>query len=446
MSTDEERTEKWLTAVYEEVQPSGHLRQTLPRIASLEDSAVAGPSSWQRRRRARQVLPGLAVGIAVGLVLAGTLAGSLVFFRSHGGIATPSQPATTAPSATAPTPSLPPGGWKVVNSPSPTVGAMLQSVSCVNRSFCIAVGVEDRALIEAWNGTAWSIVPSPRPGSGSGLKDVSCASTTFCVAVGYFAAPTGGSSLVDMWNGRSWTQGNVPDSSSISINSVSCASSNFCAAVGERVAGAPSQGQLPVNLTWDGTAWSRDSTSTKLVPLDGVSCTSATFCMAVGATPSCNIPGEAGCLPAASQLAEVWNGSRWATVPTPATTGGGVYDVDCTSPTFCFAGGNTREALAEAWNGFSWRVVSVPDAAAAGSFSSVSCTTPSVCTLVASSQIQYWDGQSLRAVRPPTVAGGQVELTGVSLVADGSQAFQVAVGDARFSTDPLVRTFVAIHG
>jgi hypothetical protein len=323
---------------------------------------------------------------------------------------------------------------------------MLHSVSCVSPKFCIAAGVADSALLEAWNGISWSIIPSPGPRSGSGLNGVSCASTTFCVAVGSFATASARGSLVDMWNGRSWTQTNVADSSSIYLNSVSCTSSKFCAAVGQRDGSGATHGQLPVNLTWDGNIWSIDTAPNVSVPLDGVSCVSAAFCMAVGAEPSCHVPNLASCSPTGAQLAESWNGSRWAKVPMPATSGGGVYTVDCTSPAFCFAGGNGARALAEAWDGSSWRLVFVPDAASAGSFSNVSCSGPSACTLVASSQIQYWDGHALTAVQPPRLTGGQVELAGVAVVASGKHVFQVAVGNARFLTDPLVRTFVAFHG
>jgi hypothetical protein len=445
VNPEEERTEQWLTSVYERVRASGQLRQASLFNASLEGAHVAAGSSRRAGGRARRDFPSLLVGLAVGVLLAGALGGSMVLLRSHGGAATNSQGASTEPSPTGRAPSLPPGGWRVIASPSPRVGAMLHSVSCVSPKFCIAAGAADSALLEAWNGTAWSIVPSPSPGSGSGLSGVSCVSTTFCVAVGSFAAASGRGSLVDMWNGRSWTQTNVADSSSIDINSVSCSSSKFCAAVGQRDGGA-SHGQLPVNLKWDGNIWSIDSAPNVSVPLDGVSCVSAAFCMAVGDEPSCNVPNLASCPPTGAQLAESWNGARWAKVPMPATSGGGVYAVDCVSRTFCFAGGGDGRALAEAWDGSSWRVVFVPESATAGSFSSVSCSGPSACTLVASSQIQYWDGHVLTAVQPPPLVGGQVELAGVAVVTSGKQAFRVAVGDARFPTDPLVRTFVATHG
>ena len=38
-------------------------------------------------------------------------------------------------------------------------------------------------LVESWNGTSWSVVPSP--GSGDALNWVSCASASACMAAGY---------------------------------------------------------------------------------------------------------------------------------------------------------------------------------------------------------------------------------------------------------------------
>lgn len=78
--------------------------------------------------------------------------------------------------------SLPPGGWRLVHSPSPRDGAFLESVSCASATLCMAAGAGDNAFVEGWNGTSWSVVPSPSRGLASALMSISCASTTFCVA------------------------------------------------------------------------------------------------------------------------------------------------------------------------------------------------------------------------------------------------------------------------
>ena len=80
----------------------------------------------------------------------------------------------------------------VVPSPNPgTSDNGLLEVSCVSVSFCVAVGYQDSGsayltLVEQWDGTSWSTVTSPSPGTnGNVLYSVSCVSVSFCVATGY---------------------------------------------------------------------------------------------------------------------------------------------------------------------------------------------------------------------------------------------------------------------
>ena len=52
--------------------------------------------------------------------------------------------------------------WSVLL--SSTCPGILQGVSCVNASSCVAVGESGKAtLIDSWNGSSWSVVPSPQP-------------------------------------------------------------------------------------------------------------------------------------------------------------------------------------------------------------------------------------------------------------------------------------------
>jgi hypothetical protein len=81
--------------------------------------------------------------------------------------------------------------WSIV--PSPNAGTsdnVLNSVSCVSASDCVAVGYTDtvayETLVMVWDGIDWSIVPSPNAGtSDDALNSVSCVSAADCVAVGY---------------------------------------------------------------------------------------------------------------------------------------------------------------------------------------------------------------------------------------------------------------------
>jgi len=132
--------------------------------------------------------------------------------------------------------------WSIV--PSPDFGDNnndLNSVSCVSASSCVAVGfyVEDaaiwRPLVLSWNGVVWTTVTSPSPGEGDNVLDsVSCVSASSCVAVGNsgFSAYT----FVLSWDGSAWTtipSPNVnPDNPGDYLASVSCVNSSWCVSVG----------------------------------------------------------------------------------------------------------------------------------------------------------------------------------------------------------------------
>src|SRR5262249_61458658 len=64
-----------------------------------------------------------------------------------------------------------------------------------------------QTLIEHWNGVSWSVVASPSPGSGSNeLHGVSAVSSSDIWAVGILSN-TGSSSLtlIEHWNGVNWS-------------------------------------------------------------------------------------------------------------------------------------------------------------------------------------------------------------------------------------------------
>ena len=171
---------------------------------------------------------------------------------------------------------------------------------------CFAVGTFSTAsavqtLVERWNGKSWTIVPSPNSSGGkySQLAGVSCASTTSCFAVGTFRDVSGPrKTLIERWNGTSWTLVAHPKLTG-----------------GHRY-------------------------------LFGVSCASTTSCFAVG-THSVTGGGELSCEPeldcSASTLIEQWNGKKWAVVASPngsfpafqSTLAG----VSCVSATACVAVG-----------------------------------------------------------------------------------------------------------
>ena len=240
---------------------------------------------------------------------------------SSGGTPTPSAPA-------APTSSrsnlVVPSSWSIT--PTPNVNSnfhSLNGVSCLSVSFCMAVGdyeggTGDLNLAEQWNGTAWSIVSTPNPPSteDSFLSSVSCTSSTSCMAVGSTENGTAEQTLAEQWNGVTWSIVSTPDTSAVldnTLSSVSCVGPSACTAVGS---GNTVTARQTLIEQWNGASWSivpsPNPSTSQSGELDAVSCVGASFCMAAGdnSNGTNDVP-----------LAEEWNGSVWSIVPTPDLSG-----------------------------------------------------------------------------------------------------------------------------
>jgi len=102
--------------------------------------------------------------------------------------------------------------WQIVSSPNMGTGSNgLLGVAAVSATNIWAVGMygepsHSQTLIEHWNGTSWTVASSPNMGTGdSSLKRVTAVSATNIWAVGAYGAPSGAQTLVEHWNGTSWT-------------------------------------------------------------------------------------------------------------------------------------------------------------------------------------------------------------------------------------------------
>jgi len=98
------------------------------------------------------------------------------------------------------------------------VHGYLTAVSAGSATDVWAVGqrTDGRTLVMHLDGMGWSVVPSPSPGTGDHpfnlLSGVSAASNSDVWAVGeYFDTPTGQHSLIEYWNGSTWTVQSHPD-------------------------------------------------------------------------------------------------------------------------------------------------------------------------------------------------------------------------------------------
>ena len=189
--------------------------------------------------------------------------------------------------------------WTAVKSPSQSgaISSSLSSVFCRTASSCVAVGQYNtltvtRTLILHWNGKVWSQKSSPNPPNMpvSLLSGVYCTTTTDCFAVGSAFVSTADSSaqstLIEHWDGVSWTivpSPNQPSAFDSQLAGVACPSATTCYAVGSYEI---------QNLTntlveaWDGATWtimpSPNPAANVFNSLAGVSCTGVTSCFAVG--------------------------------------------------------------------------------------------------------------------------------------------------------------------
>jgi hypothetical protein len=270
--------------------------------------------------------------------------------------------------------------WSQVKVPSgigtvQALGNQLSGVSCTSASFCVAVGV----VIDLWDGTTWSAGPAQPPQNS--LNAVSCTSSTMCMAVGTQPSPSPGvqETLVQQWNGATWSVVPSPNQGvglNNALTGISCTASDFCIAVGTASNGTVDQTLIE---QWNGAAWSivasPNSASDRNNDLHGVSCTSAAYCTAVGSASNGIVD---------QTLIERWNGVAWSIVASPNTSSTLANDlggVSCVSSTSCQATGTAQDAggIFEAWDGTSWSFAPAQDAEAVNG---ISCSSSTQCFAV----------------------------------------------------------------
>jgi hypothetical protein len=329
-------------------------------------------------------------------------------------------------------PASPDGGWTIVHTPDVwlTEPGFFQAVSCPTLTSCTAVWYYDatsgteETLAEHWNGASWAVQPTPNPAgsSGSYLDGVSCATAASCTAVGYSYGSSGGSStLVEQWNGTSWSIQTAPSPTGAMLDEVSCFSTTSCTAIGRD---EPSSGTfLPLAEHWNGTSWSIQPvpapSGAKGGYLAGVSCSSATSCTAVGGYET---------VATGFSLAEHWNGTSWSIETTPSPPGASsseLLGVSCAGSAFCMAAGDYTSGtgagltFAEQWNGTRWSATPISNRASAYLYGAISCPSTTSCTATGTQGVNaladYWNGSGWSVESTPLPKGAQTsELLGVS--------------------------------
>jgi hypothetical protein len=276
--------------------------------------------------------------------------------------------------------------WSIVSSPDPGgTGAdginSLNGIACASSTDCFAVGSYDAGsdvagtLIESWDGSSWSVATNPDSTGGGTLDAVSCFSSTDCIAVG----SVGTSTLAESWNGTEWTDvsgPNVGDDANV-LTGVSCPTTSTCTAVGYTDTVEGGQPETLIEY-WDGTSWTIQTSPNDASgnnTLAGVSCAAATACEAVGTFSS-----SAG----NQTLVESWDSTAWTLTASPDAGSGNneLFGVSCPTSTSCTAvGAEGFESLIESWNGTAWTVVKHPKTKGteAEAFYGVSCTSSTNC-------------------------------------------------------------------
>jgi antitoxin (DNA-binding transcriptional repressor) of toxin-antitoxin stability system len=300
--------------------------------------------------------------------------------------------------------------WSIESLPLPSGvnAASFGDVSCGSASFCAVsghagtVGSSGAGLIETWDGSKWSyqvIEPAKKVENptyeSSRLATVSCTSSSFCIAVGeyYYQWESGSGtseSLVEIWNGSTWTQKSGTSLSSKPIlRDMSCTSASFCEAVGWEYPNSFSTTSGAVAARWNGTTWSIETlprqSELQGSYLYGVSCTASASCIAVGTYRPTGYPVYGSPRTAASLKV---SGSSLTLSPIVASTESKA--VSCATETVCVAvgggGEDKRHTASTIWNGGKWASLTpqVPAGASASSLSGVSCMGAYECEAVGS--------------------------------------------------------------
>jgi hypothetical protein len=238
---------------------------------------------------------------------------------------------------------------------------------------CAPASLNCQTLIEHWNGKSWTRQSSPTPaGAFLGFSSVTATSPTNAWAVGwgYGTHATGDMPLIEHWDGQSWTVETIPGMANVrgqfaDLFGVSAASATDVWAVGE----AGSQGKLRTLIAhWDGISWTRQTSPNgafqEVDSLGAVTANSPTDVWAVGGYMDDSLGASSN-----RSLVEHWDGISWKIVPSPSPGGphpnSGLDAFAPISSSTAWAVGTvsygvSSKTLVEHWNGESWKHWSSP--------------------------------------------------------------------------------------
>ncbi len=333
---------------------------------------------------------------------------------------TPNQESSTPPSpkpppSSSPSPSIRTSSCELHPVPSPTeLQGSLNAVAVVSQTDAWAVGyyrqshVGNLTLIEHWDGSSWSKVTSPGDGQGA-LTGISAASSSDIWAVGNGTQ----GALAEHWNGKTWSVVSTPSvGGHKSFSGVVTISAKDAWAVGQMWTGGNRGGGHYDALIehWDGKRW---ILSQSAMPPSATALSTA--------SPSA---GAITVLPPASgsvnNAFSIFNGDNM------------LYSVDASSPNDVWAVGHfvtgaTYNMLAEHWNGKTWTTTPIGD----GLLNSVQVVSPTDVTAFGSTRglsgvIERWNGRGWSKIASPKgnqlVSSDAESGSNIWIVGDGNQA------------------------
>lgn len=312
--------------------------------------------------------------------------------------------------------------WRKVAVPLPAgaAGGSLHAVDELGAGNAWAVGTSGpsgtsgtgQTLIEHWDGRSWTVVPSPDPGLSNTLEAIGGTGPSDLWAVGWFenTAQTFIALLFEHWNGSTWSFVAPPVESGFQFGeAVTAIASNDVWVVGD------TGGQATISAHWNGTSWRMVKTpfltsKNSLDFLTGVTATAAGNVWASGYEG--NVNGNLFTLPYMLH----WTGTAWhlVKVPNAGTEGSTLRATTALSATDIWAVGITDQtdgallALTEHFNGTTWSIspaldpgqlAGLPDS----SLSGVASPAPGIVWTVGAQEIP---GQCcLRTLAETTSAG-----------------------------------------
>jgi hypothetical protein len=338
------------------------------------------------------------------------------------------------------------GAWHIATSDNPARTSQLFGVAAVSSSLAWGVGLKYnsepdriRTLIERWDGTTWTAVPSPNSGHLiDQLAGVAAADSGHAFAVGSRQVKSGRNrTLVEQFDGTGWSVVPSPNRGpgASFLNGVTAIAPNDAWAVGTH--DLASTAQAPLVEHWNGTSWSvvpspyfHHSIQTTL---GDVSAVSANDVWAVGSYFS---ERRRGYVP----LTEHWDGTAWSIVPAPSP--GPDYEfsgVTALAPDDVWAVGLSANGLvggplAELWNGSAWSIVDSADLGRPGTeFFGVGAAGASVYAVGVSDPgpehtlAEWWNGTSFQKMATPNVGGAHFDNQLLAASSDGTTLWAVGV-------------------